>query len=252
MGKETVLLQHDMFTGKLVDTRTRTQKKVDRERNDWQQLEMFRQRDLAQFGVSAYPVMDVSPGRLVLISEDPRTVEEKEADLRREAQERTRKMFDKRPDLYSSQEIEVGEQVQAVEETLDTKPVSNKIDNLKLVAYLELVQVVREQVATLWVAEAYRQRFLSQLPLAVLNAAAAGLTAAEIAAGLQVAHCLGEQKVLSSEAVSVNGGVSSKSNTPERIIIPVHMDEKPKTGLHEASKGFRKLARKQKIGLRTR
>jgi hypothetical protein len=55
---------------------------------------MFAQRDIAQFGISARPVMPLSPGKLVLVSEDPRTDEEKERDLEREAQKLTTPMFD--------------------------------------------------------------------------------------------------------------------------------------------------------------
>ena len=79
------LLQIDMFSGELVDTRTREQRQQDRVRNLPAQLLMFSQRDMAQIGVSPTPRMDLSPGRLVLIAEDPRTDEEKERDLQRQA-----------------------------------------------------------------------------------------------------------------------------------------------------------------------
>lgn len=87
------LLQTDMFSGDLVDTRTARQKQLERERERPHQVEMFSQRDLAQFGVTAHPVMDVSPGRLQLISEDPRTEEEKERDRQREAEKLTYPLF---------------------------------------------------------------------------------------------------------------------------------------------------------------
>lgn len=83
-------LQADMFTGTLVDTRTSKQKQADsaRQRN-LTQLEMFSQREVAQFGVRANPVMPLSPGRLVLVQEDPRSDEEIEQDRFREAERLT-------------------------------------------------------------------------------------------------------------------------------------------------------------------
>jgi hypothetical protein len=50
MTKE-VPLQADMFTGELVDTRTRKQKKKAAEEKKPRQIEMFSQRELAQFWV---------------------------------------------------------------------------------------------------------------------------------------------------------------------------------------------------------
>lgn len=91
--KEGLPLQSDLFTGEWVDTRTRRQKQLDRERGQLRQTEMFSQREVAQFGVRARPQMDVHPGRLRLVMEDPRTPDEKEADLMREAQRLTQPMF---------------------------------------------------------------------------------------------------------------------------------------------------------------
>lgn len=55
-------LQHDMFTGMLVDNRTREQKQRDNEIAIPSQLLMFSQRDIAQIGVSPTPRMELSPG----------------------------------------------------------------------------------------------------------------------------------------------------------------------------------------------
>lgn len=84
-----------MFTGELVDNRSRKQKKLDRERQQLKQLEMFPQREIAQFGVKARPLLPLSPNtRLLLIPEDPRTPEEIEQDTQRAAEEQTYRMFD--------------------------------------------------------------------------------------------------------------------------------------------------------------
>ncbi len=86
--------QHNMFTGEWDDNRTRRQKKLDREREQPQPLEMFSQRDLAQFGVKARPLLPLSPNtKLLLIPEDPRTPEEVERDRQREAEANTTPMF---------------------------------------------------------------------------------------------------------------------------------------------------------------
>lgn len=82
-----------MFTGDLVDNRTGQQKQHDRLLKLPAQMEMFSTRQVAQFGVRARPVMPYSPGKLVLICEDPRTDEEREADILREAQRLTVPLF---------------------------------------------------------------------------------------------------------------------------------------------------------------
>jgi hypothetical protein len=88
-NKETPL-QHDMFSDELVDNRTRRQKRLDRQRDRPQQIEMFSQRELAQFGVRANPKFPITPTtKMELFVQDPRIEEEKERDLQRQAEERT-------------------------------------------------------------------------------------------------------------------------------------------------------------------
>jgi len=94
MGKEGAPLQMDMFSGELVDNRTRQQKKQDKERQQPRQTEMFSQREIAQFGVNPNPLMPLSPNtRLLLIPEDSRTEEEIEQARQQEAEKRTVQMF---------------------------------------------------------------------------------------------------------------------------------------------------------------
>ena len=95
MPRKEVYLQEDMFSGELVDTRSRRQKKRDKQRRGPQQMEMFETREIAQFGVKANPKMPLSPRTpLELAMEDPRTEEEKEADKQREIEENTVPMFE--------------------------------------------------------------------------------------------------------------------------------------------------------------
>ena len=94
MPSPEISLQHDLFTGELVDNRTQRQKQADRNRELPQQAELFSAREVAQFGVRARPQIPLAPGTsLVLVSEDPRTPEEKERDAQRAAEERTEPMF---------------------------------------------------------------------------------------------------------------------------------------------------------------
>lgn len=98
-------LQYDMFTGEPVDNRTEAQKKRDRKREKPQQTEMFASREVAQFGVNSRPLIELSSHtKLTLISEDPRTEEEVEADRQRAAEEQTHQMFAENPELYNREE----------------------------------------------------------------------------------------------------------------------------------------------------
>lgn len=94
MPTKEIPRQIDMFTGEFVDARTRRQKQLDRECDLPRQIEMFSQRDVAQFGVRANPTMPLSGNvKLLLIPEDPRTEEEIERDIQREAERLTVSMF---------------------------------------------------------------------------------------------------------------------------------------------------------------
>ena len=78
-----------MFSGELVDTRTRKQKKQDKERQRPVQTEMFSQREMAQFGVRANPQIPISPKtRIELALQDLRSQEEKEEARQREIEKR--------------------------------------------------------------------------------------------------------------------------------------------------------------------
>ena len=95
MSKEIAALQFDLFTGELVDNRTPTQKKIDRERQQLQQMELFAAREVAQFGINPRPLIDLSPTtRLTLWREDPRSEEEIDRDRQRAAEEQTYQMFE--------------------------------------------------------------------------------------------------------------------------------------------------------------
>jgi len=98
MGKEGPPLQHDMFTGELVDTRTARQKRQDREQAQGKQLLMFSQRDIAQFGVNPHPLLPIpEQAKAGPLFEDRRTEEEIEQDRQRAAEEKTYQLFPEQP-----------------------------------------------------------------------------------------------------------------------------------------------------------
>lgn len=105
MSKEQdIPLQHDMFSGGRVDTRTRTQKKRAREQEKPQPLEMFSSRELAQFGINPRPLIELSPHtKLSLFREDPRTEEEIAHDRQRAAERDTHRMFESNPEFYDEE-----------------------------------------------------------------------------------------------------------------------------------------------------
>jgi hypothetical protein len=89
-----IALQHDMFSGKLVDNRSRYQKRKDKTRSQPQQIGMFSLKDTVELGVSVRPwLKELPPTKLELEREDVRTDEEREQDLLREALSLTGAMF---------------------------------------------------------------------------------------------------------------------------------------------------------------
>jgi len=98
MSKEAASLQFDMFSGDLVDTRTASQKKKDKERTNPQQIQLFKAAEVVQFGVatkSAYRewLDQATAPPLVLQMIETRTPEEIERDLLREAQKQMNPLF---------------------------------------------------------------------------------------------------------------------------------------------------------------
>lgn len=89
MQKEPAM-QIDIFSGNLVDTRTRKQKKKAKAQQGPRQVEMFSQRELAVFGANPRPRLPITPKtRIELAIEDKRTEEEKALALQRQAEEQT-------------------------------------------------------------------------------------------------------------------------------------------------------------------
>lgn len=91
-------LQFDLFSGDLVDTRTESQKRKDREHSNPQQMQMFTTPEMVQFGNairSAYKewLDQATPPGLTLEIQDVRTPEEIERDCQRAAEALTMLLF---------------------------------------------------------------------------------------------------------------------------------------------------------------
>lgn len=171
-------LQYELFTGALVDNRARAQKQQEKQRVLPQQAEMFSQRELAQY-VNPHPTMDVSPGPLVLIAEDPRTPEEKERDLQRAAERETVPLF---VDAPTGSDAEAQPEPQVVEE------------NPKVSAYLKLVEVCTEQAALIDPRPVTQLEYTLLIALTTWEAKETGLDKAEITAAVQVGEHRGKQE----------------------------------------------------------
>jgi hypothetical protein len=192
MNGAEIPLQIDLFTGQLVDNRTADQKRRDIETQIPTQLLMFSQRDIAQIGVSPTPRMDLSPGRLMLIAEDPRSEEEKERDRLQAAQDQTIHLFSDEasprptstmpdftpPEMEIPQPSDEGEADDEPEEiALPAEPPLSK-----LLAYQALTAAVAEATRTLESSEPIRLAQEISVSLATHNAKRAGLTEAEMTA----------------------------------------------------------------------
>jgi hypothetical protein len=192
MGKEGHFLQHDMFTGQLVDNRSAYRKRQDKTLSLPRQMGMFPLKETVQLGVQARPWLDNLPRPpMVLESQDIRTDQDKERDLLREAESQTADLF---ADTYGTVVAIIDQEPPSVatdEAASQIKPSENPQPN-QSEACLELVQIVKEYAITLWIDEAYRQMFCSQLPIAILNAQAAGMTPSEITTTMQKGDAAGQ------------------------------------------------------------
>src|SRR5438128_5783272 len=98
MGKENSQ-QYDMFTGGLVETRSKRARKEDSKPLTYQQTDLFAPREVLQFGVKTNPSLPSEtfkglPIEMRLEIQDPRTEAEKEADRMRAAEKSTYNLFE--------------------------------------------------------------------------------------------------------------------------------------------------------------
>lgn len=176
-------LQSDLFSGTWVDNRSESQKKAEQERTQPAQMTLFRQREIAQFGVRAHPQMPLSPHtKLVLIAEDPRTEEEKERDLQRAAQALTSKLF---PDEAQETVRHTSSLEPPPRDALPDEPPETSADapQVRLALYLRLVQL--GQAAAIAPESSSADRLILTA-LTVMDALHYGLRREEIHMALQI------------------------------------------------------------------
>ena len=229
MASPETPLQIDLFTGEAIDTRTREQRQRDRERTAPVQAEMFSQRAVAQFGVTSRPMMPLSPGKLVLIREDPRTEEEIERDRLRAAEDQTFHLFENEPPDKSSDSTTVftpvemqilappEEDEEDTDELEDTSlPPESPLT--KWVAYQALIAAIAEATRTLESSELVRIAQEISVSLATHNAKRAGLTEAEMTA----ARAIGSFRTTPQEPIS-----PTQSDLPKSLETPTITSTSP-------------------------
>jgi hypothetical protein len=181
MIEREAALQYDMFTGQLVDNRTSAQKAADKERSEPRQQEMFPQREIAQFGVRAHRYFSLSPHtRLMLVSEDPRTEEEKERDIQKAAEALTTPLFAEPAQATKTPVVNLP----APSKSFPELPTRVHVKQVREGLYFRLITLV-EQLQ--------RESPTSTLPFALTLCAAQeyGLTQSEIQCAVQI----GERKL---------------------------------------------------------
>jgi hypothetical protein len=232
-------LQHNMFTGTLTDNRTGDQKERDKEQAKPVQTLMFSQRDILQIGVSPTPRMDLSPGRLALISEDPRTPEEIERDLVRQAQALTPTLFavedvvppvsqPDRPLFPAGAVVFPADKTHETDDDLTDEDEEAPLSKpppaplTKFTAYVELVRLAEEEAITLKHSLETKQAAVTCMSLAQFEAKRAGLTDYEMTTALMIGEFRGKAQVRAAASVT---SPSLAPVTPEKpqdaIPLPV-------------------------------
>jgi hypothetical protein len=229
--------QANMFTGAWEAKRTHAPKP--------QQTAMFTLRETFEFGVKAHPRFDDSrTPALQLIREDVRTLEEIERDLMRAAEQLTQPMFtgegSDRVDAHPSH-LEVDDEDEPAQFVRSV----NQEEVTKRSCYLALIAIAHEKTATLWVDHAYRRRFNAQLPQAMFAAQAAGLTAAEIDAAIQIGEFKGRKEQESMPIIYET--VPDIDDTPLALHSPMVTTRKA-----APYEGFRAKLRYERAHIRTR
>jgi len=188
-------LQPDMFSGKLADIRTRTQKKRDKATTVPQQNFMFSQKDIAQFGVNSHPQLPVSENTNIAMKlerEDPRTPEEIERDLQREAEKNTHKLFADNPELYEPPAEENKSELHPNEVVIFEQPEPPKPSKYDL--YHKVVQSAEDIAFWNGIDGIIATGFITSLAMTILEAQEQGLTRAEIKAAVQIGEHRGSPK----------------------------------------------------------
>ncbi len=251
MSAVETLYQSNMFSGDWETKRTR---------NVLHQMSMFSTNETFAFGARVRPYLsEAARPTLALISEDVRTPEEIERDLIREAEARTVSLFPNMPLRDNEGEPEGIDLGNESGHEPPEKPVESE-EITKLSSYRALVTLVSEQAMTLWVDDAYRQRYYNQLPLTIQVAQGAGLTASEISAAMQIGEFMGNRERQAAEhtsrvifeansasAASEGEATNSEPAPPSPSLSPL-----PATRGVEPREGLQARLRREHSSVRTR
>jgi hypothetical protein len=202
MSKEGIPLQHDMFSGELVDTRSSAQKKKDRARTIPQQTQMFKTPEMVQVGRQTNATrrawLDKSTAPpLVLEVIETRTPEEIERDLQREIEAHTYHLFSDHPEFY--EQSQDTEPLNGDEDEIGDTPIAGgiyerKSETSKVTIYFDLIRLSEENAETIWIAPPYETAYMTQIATTVLEATAAGLIEPEITAAIQIGQFRGNAR----------------------------------------------------------
>ena len=184
-------LQQDMFTGDLVDNRTRAQKSQDRKKELPHQEFLFSQRDLAQPSRQRhFEVPSKAP--LILLSEDPRSDEEREREAQRAIEAAMTPLFCSAP--ADTETPDCDEDLTDDEQAAGDREYGQDPAALRREAYLELVRLSQEQTETLWIAPPYEAAYITQIRRLAAQARSLGLTEYEVTLAIQIGSLRGEKR----------------------------------------------------------
>jgi hypothetical protein len=162
-------LQVDMFTGALVDTRTPAQKQRDAALVIPRQMEMFSQRELAQYVPSPRTSLP-DTATLMLVAEDPRTDEQREADRERAARSLTKSLFE---DDAGTSDVGEGDDADETSELKDTLLI--ELETRRQTALAELEKVITDITQTIAATPDVLRAQSMWLALATVEAQTAGV-----------------------------------------------------------------------------
>lgn len=204
---KTIPLQVDMFTGQSVDTRSRNQKQADEVLKQGTQQQMFSIQDVPFGGKRAKPIVDISQlpsPQLELISEDPRSEEEKALARKREMESNTYRLFED-TSLYETSENSAKATEMEVTQVITPNDLLSSLpchtQSHKEVSFLEIVAATRENLTTQWVDRVYASKLAMRVPLALQEALSKDVLPSEIACAIQIGESMGQRDQEQSQAV---------------------------------------------------
>jgi hypothetical protein len=208
-------LQVDMFTGALVDNRTAAQKQHDAALIIPRQMEMFSQRELAQYVPP--PRMSLpDTATLMLVAEDPRTDEQREADREQAARSLTKSLFE---DEAGTSDVEKDIDEDETSELTDTPLIEPETRRQSALAELE--KVITDITQTLAATTDVLRAQSMWLALATVEAQTAGVDSATLVSMLKRLETSATKSII-SEPLQRRESQPSK---PQWGAVPPHVPQ---------------------------